>query len=256
MLIGVQLYSARNYLTSDEGIDAAFRKSAETGYACVQYSGAPDGGNFRPETLKKVIEKYRLPVKLTHVSFDRLLHDTDGEIQKHIAIGCRNIGLGMLPMRCVTDMAALDEFTENVRAVIRRLKKNGCSFFYHNHSIEFYRLPSGVTLFEYLLEKIPDLNITLDVHWVQRGGADVLRTIERCAGRLECVHLKDYAVNEKGEPMFAPVGEGNLDWKTIMPALEKAGAKYAFVEQDDAPDRGDPFDCLKKSRENLAKMGY
>ena len=99
-------------------------------------------------------------------------------------------------MRCVTDMAALDEFTENVRAVIRRLKKNGCSFFYHNHSIEFYRLPSGVTLFEYLLEKIPDLNITLDVHWVQRGGADVLRTIERCAGRLECVHLKDYAVNK------------------------------------------------------------
>lgn len=256
MLIGAQLFSARNYLKDEAGIDTAFRKAKEAGYECVQYSGAPDGGDFCPETLKKIIDKYEMPVKLTHIAFERLRDQTQNEIKKHLAIGCKNIGLGMMPRECLFDMDKLNKFIGDVRVIIDKLGEKGCSFFYHNHSIEFYRLPSGVTLFEYLLEKIPDLNITLDVHWVQRGGADVLRTIERCAGRLECVHLKDYAVNEKGEPMFAPVGEGNLDWKTILPALEKAGAKYAFVEQDDAPDRGDPFDCLKKSRENLAKMGY
>lgn len=256
MQIGAQLYSARNYLTTDEGIDAAFQKAVAAGYSCVQYSGAPDGGNFDPEKLKKIIDKYEMPVCLTHVSFDRLKNQTDEEIRKHKAIGCNNIGLGMMPGDCVTDLRKLDEFIGDVRRIIDKLGENGCKFFYHNHSIEFYKTENGLTIFDYLLQALPDLNVTLDTHWVQRGGADVAAVIEKCAGRLECVHLKDYQVGANWAAEFAPVGEGNLNWERILPAFEKAETKYAFVEQDDAPDKGEPFDFLRLSRENLKKMGY
>ena len=256
MLIGAQLYSARKYLETKEGIDEAFRRSKEAGYDCVQYSGAPDGGNFDPEYLKSVIDKYELPVVLTHVSFDRLLNETENEIKKHLAIGCRNIGIGGVPTEKLVDEEKLKELALQLNVITEKVTAAGCKFYYHNHSIEFFRLPCGKTVLEYLVENVPGMNITLDTHWVQRGGADVLETIEKLAGRLECVHLKDYAVNSKWEAKFAPVGDGNLNWKKILPAFEKAGAKYALVEQDDAQEYGEPFDCLIKSRNNLAKMGY
>lgn len=256
MLIGAQLFTARKYLASNEGIDEAFRKSKEAGYDCVQYSGAPDGGNFDPVFLKSVIDKYDLPVVLTHVSFDRLSAETENEIEKHLAIGCRNIGIGGVPTEKLTDEAKLRELVADLNEITKKITAAGCKFYYHNHSIEFYRLPNGKTVFDYLVENVPGMNITLDTHWVQRGGADVVDTINRLHGRLECVHLKDYKINEKWEAKFAPVGDGNLNWDKILPAFESAGAKYALVEQDDAEDYGDPFDCLVRSRENLAHMGY
>ena len=181
---------------------------------------------------------------------------TQNEIKKHLAIGCKNIGLGMMPRECLFDMDKLNKFIGDVRVIIDKLEEKGCKFFYHNHHIEFYKLPIGVTVFDYLLAKLPDLNITLDTHWVQRGGADVVDTIKKCAGRLECVHLKDYIINDKLEPTFAAVGEGNMNWSKILPAFEAAGTRYAFVEQDDAPDLGEPFDYLKISRVNLKSMRY
>ena len=41
----------------------------------------------------------------------------------------------------------------------------------------------------------------------------------------------------------------------LCAAAEKAGTKYAFVEQDDCFGE-DPFDCLKKSYDFLASRGY
>lgn len=256
MKIGVQLYSARNYLTTPEGIESAFCKSKAAGYACVQYSGAPNGGDFDPEFLKGVIDKYEMPVCLTHISFDRLKEDTMGEIAKHKAIGCTNIGLGMMPKKCFESDEELEKFVADANRVTKILEDNGCKFFYHNHSVEFAHMKYGMTYFDYLLQAVPGMNITLDTHWVQRGGADVVAVIEKCAGRLSCVHLKDYVVNTNWEAKFAPVGEGNLNWQKILPAFEKAGADFAFVEQDDAVDLGEPFDYLTLSRDNLKKMGY
>ncbi|MBX3112432.1 MAG: hypothetical protein KF857_10525, partial [Fimbriimonadaceae bacterium] len=44
---------------------------------------------------------------------------------------------------------------------------------------------------------------------------------------------------------YAPVGEGNLDWDTILPALVAAGTEWLLVELDECPR--DPFDSLSSS---------
>ena len=56
------------------------------------------------------------------------------------------------------------------------------------------------------------------------------------------------------EPIMAPVGEGNLPWEKILGAFEKAGAKYALVEQDVCQES--PFVCLEKSYQYLKSLGY
>jgi len=97
MKIGAQWFTNRNYLTTNEGIEQAFKKTKELGYDCAQYSGAPNGGDFDPTFLKEMIDKYSLPITLTHISFDKICNNLDEEIEKHKAIGCCNIGLGAMP---------------------------------------------------------------------------------------------------------------------------------------------------------------
>ena len=54
---------------------------------------------------------------------------------------------------------------------------------------------------------------------------------------------------------FAEVGQGNMNWPALLPAAEKAGADFFFIEQDDTYGR-DPFDCIADSRAYLASIGY
>ena len=68
--------------------------------------------------------------------------------------------------------------------------------------------------------------------------------------------MKDMYTNEApryttdGESDFAPVGEGVIDFKTILASRDVAGMKYMVVEQDATKD-GKPFDAIKTSITNL-----
>ena len=53
---------------------------------------------------------------------------------------------------------------------------------------------------------------------------------------------------------MAVVGEGNINFDAVLNAAESAGTEYALVEQDSCYDEN-PFDCLKRSYQNLVSMG-
>ena len=59
------------------------------------------------------------------------------------------------------------------------------------------------------------------------------------------LHVKDFGVNQSGEPVMMPVGSGNLDWKRIFAAAEAAGVEYYVVEHDG--DCADPFESFAAS---------
>ncbi len=59
------------------------------------------------------------------------------------------------------------------------------------------------------------------------------------------IHVKDKQVILGQGPTFSAVGEGNLDWVSILAACAEAGVQCYCVEQDTC-DR-DPFDCLAAS---------
>ena len=70
------------------------------------------------------------------------------------------------------------------------------------------------------------------------------------------IHFKDLRINPEKDftQEMAEVGEGNLDWDTIISACRKAETKWALVEQDTCP--GDPFESLKISYDYLMKKGF
>ena len=65
MKIGLNLFSLRNYLGSEESFLEAAKALKEMGYDYLQYSG----GIFDADRIKSVSDESGIPIVLTHVLF-------------------------------------------------------------------------------------------------------------------------------------------------------------------------------------------
>ncbi len=258
MKAGLNLYSLRTLIGTEEGFLKTALALAGMGYDTIQYSGAP----YDPERIKSVSKASGLPVVLTHVPMDRIINDTDALMKEHESFGCRYIGLGAMNAEAFSDADKFKQTVEALNSAGKKMADNGFTFCYHHHHFEMYKI-DGKTVIDHILDEAPYIHFTADTYWLQYGGADVIKTIEKMAGRIDCLHLKDYRINkrikENGgvsfEPGFAPVGDGVLDFKAIVEAAKKSGTVHFLVEQDDAVNYPDPLGQVKRSidyiKENL-----
>lgn len=242
MKIGLNLYSVRKLIQTEADFLKTAMRLKECGYSYFQFSGAP----FDAEMIARV-SRETVPVTLTHVPYDRIVGDTDRLMEEHDKFGCKNIGLGMMPIDTIIEEKVCKQKIEQLDRAAERMEQNGFSFFYHHHHFEFLKY-GDQTVFEYMIENAPHINFTADTYWLQYGGADVVRFLERLRGRIKCVHLKDYKIVQERvngaprlKPDYAPLGEGTLDFKRIVQKMRELEAEYYFVEQDNAVDFPDPI---------------
>ena len=251
MKAGLNLFSIRNLLEGEENFLATALKVKAMGYSYIQFSGMP----FDADMIARVSTAAELPVVLTHVPMDRIINDTDALMAEHAKFGCKNIGLGMMPLATILNKEELKKTVADLDAAGEKMKKNGFGFFYHHHHYEFYK-HDGETVFDYIIKNAENINFTLDSYWLQYGGADICNTVDRLKGRIECVHMKDYMMvvkeAEEGtkpviEPRFAPVGDGMIDFAAFVEHASAAGAKYFLVEQDNAAKLPDTLGQVERS---------
>lgn len=248
MEFGLNLYSVRDFIKTEQDFEKTAKSLKEMGYSFLQYSGA----EFDKERIKRVSENTGMPVRLTHVPMKRILEETEKLVDEHLFFGCKNIGLGAMPKDCFYDESLCKETIDKLNKAGELMVKNGCKFFYHNHFFEFLKFADGELVFDYMIKNAEFINFTLDTYWVQYSGVDVVKFIGKLKGRIDCVHLKDYSIIYKAqdnviEPAFAPVGYGTLDFNDIIGAMKKAEVKYYFVEQDNANTYADPLGEVRKS---------
>lgn len=249
MKAGLNLFSIRNLLDTEENFLATALKLKEMGYSYAQFSGMP----FDADMIARVSAAAELPIVLTHVPMDRILNDTDALMEEHARFGCKNIGLGMMPVATIVDKSEVYKTIEALDRAGEKMKKNGFGFFYHHHHFEFYK-HDGETVFDFILKNAENINFTLDSYWLQFGGVNICETVDRLKGRIECVHMKDYmiAIKENSEkvavePRFAPVGDGSIDFAAFVEHARAAGAKYFLVEQDNASKLPDTLGQVERS---------
>lgn len=246
MKVGLNLYSIRKLVQTEQDFLATCKKLKEMGYDFIQFSGAP----FDEQMIKRVSDKSGLPVVLTHVSETAIVEETEKLMRQHEVFNCKNIGLGCINAPKIVE----EEFSKNcidkLNLAGKKMAEKGYKFFYHAHHFEFYKYENGTTLFEYILEKAPYINLTLDTYWLQYGGVSVIEYIKKLKGRIDCVHLKDYKIiyNENGYcPTFTSIGDGNMNFKDVIKACKKAGTKYFIVEQDNASEKENPLLEVERS---------
>ncbi|MBQ5927426.1 MAG: sugar phosphate isomerase/epimerase [Clostridia bacterium] len=250
--IGLNLFSLRTLIDTEEKFLQTAQALKEMGYTYLQYSGAA----FDPDRIARVSKEVGLPVYLTHVPMDRILNDTEKLMEEHAKFGCKNIGLGSMPSDLLTDEKGYKQKVEELNRAGEKMYKNGFQFFYHHHHYEFFK-HGKERVFDYILNNAPYISFTADTYWMQYGGMSIQDTIPRLKGRVGCVHFKDYKIEKKKEggfePRFAPVGEGNIDFKKAAALFKEAGTQYFFVEQDDACDYADPLAQVKSSVDYIIK---
>ncbi|MDO4324624.1 MAG: sugar phosphate isomerase/epimerase [bacterium] len=246
MEFGAQLFTVRKFMTNERDLYRTLKKIAEIGYRNVQVSGVGKGISYK--TVKEMCEENQLKIVITHTDFERIVNDTETVIAEHEEMGCEYIGIGIMPEQYRNE-EWFPYLLEDMRKPAEKIAAAGKHLMYHNHDLEFQKI-RGKYLMDSIVEAFSpeELGITLDTYWVAAAGLDAVSWIQKLKDRIYCVHLKDLNIVERNRVM-APVMEGNLDFAGILDALTQTCCQYALVEQDIC--EGSPFDCLKKSYENL-----
>lgn len=251
MILGAQLYTVREHTRDLKQFFETLKRVADIGYTCVQVSGTCD---FEPQWLAEKLKETALLCPLTHVSPQRLVDSPARVVSEHQIFGCGVVGIGGAPGGFSGGIKDYEKFRETFLPVAEAIKSAGALLGFHNHHYEFQKFGQK-TILARMAEDFSAENLTfiLDTYWVQYGGGSPAAWLRKLAGRVSRVHFKDMNVSVN-TPRMAAVGEGNMDWGGILAACSDAGTEYAFVEQDDCYG-DDPFDCLKRSFQNLRALG-
>lgn len=256
MKIGAQFFTLREFCKTPEDLALSLRKVADIGYTTVQLSGTCE---FDAAWMKEELAKNGLQCVVTHTPAPKLQEDIKKVCDDHKVFGCANVGLGMFSFSPKFDPldARYEEFCSIYRPIAQAVKAEGLYFMYHNHNAEFRKL-GGKTVLDQMAEDFSadEMGFILDTFWIQAGGADPAEYIREFAGRIPCIHLKDFAYS--AEPAIAErisaVGDGNINWQQVVEAAVDSGVEYMLVEQDTCHGE-DPFTCLRRSYEYLKAMG-
>jgi sugar phosphate isomerase/epimerase len=278
--IGVQAMMLKDSF-AEVGAFETLRKVSEIGYNAVEISQIP----MSPENVAELDRsRSELGMDIAALSVametpkgrpgDSLAEHFDKIVDDAKRLDSRLLRIGMLPFTAMTSIGAVVDFAKQANEYAERLQEQGLGLYYHNHHIEFAKF-DGKYMLDIIAENSPAMGMEIDVHWVQRGGLDPVRTLEKYAGRTAMVHLKDYRIGMMPESslglldsgdfagfmtefknvvQFAEVGEGNLDFASIIPAAQAAGAEYLLVEQDELYGRT-VWEALQTSYDNLIALG-
>ena len=247
--LGLQLYTVRDFMTTEEDIRESFTKMKAAGYDQAQTAGCAIPYN----EFGCIAAECGIEIVGTHDNFDVMYRDFEQSLENHKLLGTTNMGIGGFWFDTADEVK---EFIDKANVVAEKAGKNGMKFTYHNHSHEFIRLENGKTAMEMLMEGLDSKNTTfvLDTYWVQHGGGDPRQWIEKLAGRIDILHLKDMRRIKADHDVqqITEIGSGNMNWDGIIESAEKSGVKYYVVEQD-ANWNPNCFAAIKKSADYLKK---
>jgi sugar phosphate isomerase/epimerase len=279
--IGVQAMMLKAEF-EQHGAYATLKRLGEVGFHVVELSQIPMTAENVDEIDRARVE---LGVDIAAVSAmlepteglpgDSLARDFDKVVGDCARLDTRIVRIGMMPFPAMASRQALLDFCKQSDEMAARLSEHGIGLYYHNHHVEFAKY-DGRYILDIMRDRAPRLKFELDVHWIHRGGRDPVSVLKEYAGLVDLVHLKDYRIGQmpedafaslsagdlqsfmaafEGIVQFAEIGEGNLDFTSIIEQSLASGAKYLLIEQDKQYGR-DPFDCLATSRKNLIALGY
>ncbi|HEX3600988.1 MAG TPA: sugar phosphate isomerase/epimerase [Lacipirellulaceae bacterium] len=253
--IGLQLYSLREQFGKD--VPGTLDKVRDMGFKNVELAGTY---NLTPEEFKHELDARGLTAVSGHFPFERFRDDVEG-----IAAEAKTLGLKYAGCAWIAHSGPFDE--KKCREAIKvfndagtALAKHGVKFFYHTHGYEFQPYGSE-TLFDLLMKETKPgvVNYEMDVFWVVHGGQDPVALFKKYGDRFALVHLKDM---KQGTPVGlltgssdvkndVALGTGRIDYPRILPAAQKAGVKWYFIE-DESPTSEQQIPITLKYLENVS----
>lgn len=236
--LGLQLWSLRGAFVKNpmEALDIA----KSYGITEVETAGT---ARMTPQQFRAELDKRGLKAVSAHMGYERLQKDFDGALEEVKALGVQWVFVPILPEREKFDYERAMAAAKNFNEWGRKFREAGLKFGYHPHGFEFGPgKTAGKTLFDELVEATTpgDVYYEMDVYWVVHGGADPVTLLKRYNSRWAALHVKDMrkgiptGLNIGSSPAEdkVAVGEGQIDWPSILRAAREVGVKHYFIEDE------------------------
>lgn len=258
---GLALYTVRDDMAKDP--KATLKAVADAGYKNIEAAGYNNGKfyNMTPKEFKKLLDELNLKPISTHQG-SVTMENADAMIADVKAAGFKYFVIPVPPMGMFTDdnetksmgmKGTPEELVQILNALGEKCAKAGLKLLYHNHDFEFTKNENGVVPIDYMLEHTDPkyVNFQMDLFWVTKAGANPVAYFQKYPKRFKIWHVKDMSK----DGVFAPVGKGVIDFKSILANKELSGMKYYMVEQDNTFDIK-PLEAIKISHSGLKEIGF
>jgi sugar phosphate isomerase/epimerase len=264
--MGLELYTVRDLMEKD--FEGTLAKVAEIGYKEVEPTSY---GGLTPQKFRAMLDRYGMTAPSTHVSA-AAGPDLERELEGHQIMGHKYTGIrggrpagGAGSTQSTADSVRRSAAQYNEHGKLT--KKFGMKILVHNHTQEFEWLEGGkLRPYDILLaETDPALvALQLDIGWASVAGQNILQMFQKNPGRFELWHVKDATgirgvlptatpAERRQASKLVPVGEGEIDYKSIFAKAELAGLKHFAIEQDNAAQGGDSVAAARTSYRNLMR---
>ena len=239
-------YTIRDFIKTPEDFRTSMKKLADIGYRAIQISGMA-ADVMTEEEIAAVCAENGLTICATHENGETILNEPEKIVERLNKLGTKYTAYPYPAGIDFTDAAVVEGLIAGLDKAGAVLKEAGQVLTYHNHSVEFTKL-DGKPVLELIYDGTDPVNLQaeIDTYWIQAGGSNPVVWCKSMNGRLPLLHMKDCGVKPgTNETIYTEIGNGNLDFKSIVAAADAAGCEWFIVEQDTCP--GDPFDSLKQS---------
>ena len=252
--VGLQMWSLREYLPSD--LPGTLAKVRAMGFREVEGAGL---WKHTVGELKAALDAAGLRCQSAHMGFERLRDDAPGAFAEAKALGASWV---VCPWITHDKEFTRDDALKSAEAFNKfgaAADAAGLRFAYHCHGYEMLPSPEG-TRFDTLAKNTDPKRVSfqVDVFHTLHGGENPVDLINRYAGRVRSLHLKDLKKGvaiTKGTgtatpDVDVPLGTGQVDWPSVLRAAMKAGASLYYIEDESA----DPWGHIPQSLQYLKSL--
>ena len=229
--LSYQLYSSRSW-------------DADETFAMLANAGVREVEGFGPfvedaSRTRALLDKHALSMPSAHFALAMVEDDPARVIATARTLGIEAVVVPfLLPDARPTNRAGWQAFARRLAASGRPVIDAGLQFGWHNHEFEFTATADGCLPIEEIAAASDDIMLELDLAWIQVAGQDPVVWLNRYAGRVNLVHLKD--ITPKGENVdedgWADLGHGVMDYGRIVAALRATGVPRWVLEHDNPSD--------------------
>ena len=220
-------------------------KIGKMGFQGVEWASGLERTKNAKE-LRKLLDDNGLKTCGTHTALITLQGDNlKKTVEFHKILGNNFL---ICPMMSAKTKENWENLGKQFTDIAGKLKEQGMFTGYHAHATDFKTKFDGKTAWEIFFDNAgPDVIHQIDVGNTLDGGGDPLAMIKKYPGRTKTTHIKEH-----GGAKDAAVGEGQVDWKTMLEAYETVGGIEWYVVEY---EHENPLEKIKVSLDNLHKMG-
>ncbi len=237
--MGLQLFTVRDAMEKDPL--ATLKALKQMGYEDFESYGY-DAKNklyygFSPKEFKTVLDDLNLSTSSGHYGVNGLMEVSEDELNAYVD-SCIEGALELEDSYIVyPSLAQIYHSLEGYQLLVqklnqigRRIHEAGLGFAYHNFGGDFVQYGDKMGIDWIIQETNPDwVKLEVDFYWVMHAGVIKPKEfIAKAMHRTPLWHIKDM---HKVSRDYTEMGQGSIDYTTMLPSASDSGLEYFYIEQ-------------------------